>query len=117
MTPRIDARPRRSMLLVGGAAAAAAALLVVLTGCSVSTGPDSLPGTEIAKKANAELIRSNPDMVEGEHTCNKIDYEVDATSRCLRTVAVGNGQIVQIEATEVDAAEFNTNYEFRVVPD
>ena len=192
MTPRIDPLPRRSTRLAAGAA-----LLVVLAGCSVSTGPDSLSGAEIAKKANAELIRSNPDMVEGELTCKKIDYEVDATSRCLRTVDVGNGQIVQIEATvkitstedggkfniavdkeakefglsgetiatdlstqyadqfgvkpdsadcpyllgevgtkvvctltlpdkdvkveveatEVDAAEFNTNYEFRVVPD
>ena len=105
-TPK-SASPKRPFRLTAGAA-----LLVVLAGCSVSTGPDSLSGAEIAKKANAELTRSNPDMVEGELTCKKVDYEVDATSRCLRTVDVGNGQIVQIGATVTitsveDGGKFN----------
>ncbi len=107
MTFLASASPGRSLRLTAGAA-----LLVVLTGCSVSTGTDSLSGPEIAKKANVELTRSNPDMVEGDLTCKEVDYEVDATSRCLRTVDVGNGQIVQIGATVTitsvkDGGQFN----------
>ena len=115
MTSPEGVQSRRSLRLLLRPAAGAA-LLVVLAGCSVSTGPDSLSGPEIAKLANAELTKSNPDMVEGELTCKKVAYEVDATSRCLRTADVGNGQIVQIGAT-VKITSVDDGGKFNIVVD
>jgi hypothetical protein len=79
------------------------ALVVALTGCGgsveVSTKPDRLDGSTIASRANAQLEKENPSMVPGDLTCADVEYEVGATSRCVRTVVLDDGRLVRIGAT------------------
>ncbi len=93
----------------------AAAALVLLAACSST--PDSLTGKEIAKEANAELTKGNPDMVEGELTCKDAKYAKGATSRCVRTVDLGEGQIVRIGATVEITSVTDDGYEYEVTVD
>jgi hypothetical protein len=79
---------------------------LALTGCGadveVSTKPkqpEKLDGTTIASRANAQLEKENPSMVPGDLTCDDVDFEVGATSRCLRTVVLDDGRLVRIGAT------------------
>jgi hypothetical protein len=78
--------------------------LLVLAGCGgeVSVGtkkPTELKGTTLAKRANAQLVKQNPQLSQGTLTCADVKYEVDATSRCLRTVVLEDGRLVRIGAT------------------
>ncbi len=78
-------------------------LLTLLAGCggSVSVGgkPAKLTGAAIAKKANAQLEKQNPQMVPGKLTCHDVKYEKGATTRCLRTVDLAQGRRVMLGAT------------------
>jgi hypothetical protein len=80
-----------------------AAVLAAVAGCgghvSVSTKPDKLTGSTIAKKANAQLEKENPKIVHGTLTCKDVKYEKGATTRCLRTVDLDQGRRVMIGAT------------------
>jgi hypothetical protein len=78
------------------------AALAVVAGCegSVSVGkPSELAGATIAKKANAQLEKQNPQLVHGQLTCKKVKYSKGATTRCLRTVDLSQGRRVLIGAT------------------
>jgi hypothetical protein len=77
-------------------------VVAVVTGCgaSVSIGkPDELSGATIAKKANAQLEKQNPQIVHGQLTCKKVKYTKGATTRCLRTADLDQGRRVMIGAT------------------
>ena len=77
-------------------------VLAVVAGCggSVSIGkPDELKGAAIAKKANAQLEKQNPQIVHGKLTCADVKYEKGATTRCLRTVDLDQGRRVKIGAS------------------
>jgi hypothetical protein len=77
--------------------------LVVVAGCggSVEVGskPDKLEGATIAKKANVQLEKQNPQLEHGQLTCGDVTYEKGKTTRCLRTVDIGEGRRVKIGAT------------------
>ena len=84
----------------------ALALLMALTACGasveVSSEPDKpkqLDGATIASRANAQLGKENPSMVPGDLTCADVDYEVGASTRCVRTVVLDDGRLVRIGAT------------------
>jgi hypothetical protein len=78
-------------------------LVVVLTGCGaevhVSTKPKKLDGDTLASRANTQLEKQNPKLAHGELTCADANYEVGATSRCMRTVVADDGRLVRIGAT------------------
>jgi hypothetical protein len=78
-------------------------VLAVVAGCggSVSVGskPDKLTGAVIAKKANAQLEKQNPQIVHGKLTCRDVQYAKGASTRCLRTVDLDQGRRVWIGAT------------------
>lgn len=81
-----------------------AALLVVLAGCggevSVSTKkPRELRGSTVAERANAQLMKQNPRLDRGTLSCADASYEVDATSRCVRTVLLEDGRVIRLGAT------------------
>ena len=82
--------------------AAVPLVMAVVTGCggSVSIGskPDTLTGATVAKKANAQLEKQNPQMVHGKLSCKDVKYEKGATTRCLRTVDLDQGRRVMIGA-------------------
>ena len=79
------------------------ALAALVCGCGgsveVSSKPDKLSGELVAKKANAQLEKENPQMTPGKLTCEDVAYEKGATTRCLRTVDLGQGRRVMIGAT------------------
>ncbi len=78
-------------------------LVVALAGCGaeveVSTKPDTLTGATVAEKADTQLEKQNPQLTRGALTCADVKYEVDATSKCLRTVVLDDGRLVRIGAT------------------
>ncbi len=67
----------------------------------VSTKPkaDRLDGSTIASRANDQLEKENPSMVPGDLTCADVEFEVGASSRCVRTVVLDDGRLVRIGAT------------------
>ena len=77
--------------------------MMLLAGCGaevkVNTKPDKLEGETLASRANTQLEKQNPELVHGELTCADVKFEVDATSRCLRTVLLDDGRLVRIGAT------------------
>jgi len=80
------------------------ALLVgLVTGCGAEAGvsslPESLDGTTVAKRANALLEKQNPQLAPGALTCEKVRFKVGATSRCTRTVVFDDGRLVRSGAT------------------
>lgn len=102
---------------------ASAALLLpavlVLVGCGahaeVSTKPKRLDGATIASRANAQLRLQNPHMASGDLTCADVKYDVGATSRCVRTVVLGDGRVVRIGATvTIDKVTGGGHFKIRV---
>jgi hypothetical protein len=96
-----------------------AALVVVLAGCgaeaNVSTKPDKLKGATLASRANTQLEKQNPAMARGDLTCADVKFEVGATSRCLRTVVLEDGRLVQLGATvTIDRTSKGGHFEIKV---
>ena len=60
---------------------------------------DRLDGSTIASRANDQLEKENPSMVPGDLTCADVEFEVGASSRCVRTVVLEDGRLVRIGAT------------------
>ena len=96
--------------------------LLPLGGCGaeveVSTKrdrPEQLEGATLASRANAQLEKQNPDLVHGELTCADAKFEIDATSRCLRTVVLDDGRLVRIGATvTIDGTEGGGHFQVKI---
>jgi hypothetical protein len=76
-----------------------AALLLTGCGFELSTQPDELDGKTLAERANSQLEKQNPDLRPGDLTCKDVQFEEDATARCVRTVVFDDGRLVRIGAT------------------
>ena len=57
---------------------------------------DEMSGGEVAKVANKQLEKENPEIAHGELTCKALVVKVDAKTRCVRTVAGTAGRLVKI---------------------
>ncbi len=78
-------------------------VLLMVTGCGaeagVSSTPKNLDGKTVATRANALLMKQNPQLAPGSLTCQKVRFKVGATSRCTRTVVFNDGRLVRSGAT------------------
>ena len=78
-------------------------VLLMVTGCGAEAGvsatPRTLDGKTVATRANALLMKQNPQLAPGALTCQKVRFKVGATSRCTRTVVFNDGRLVRSGAT------------------
>jgi len=78
-------------------------VFLMVAGCGAEAGvsatPKNLDGKTVATRANALLMKQNPQLAPGSLTCQKVRFKVGATSRCTRTVVFNDGRLVRSGAT------------------
>jgi len=78
-------------------------LVVLLAGCGSPSEPpleiDRLPGAQVGEMAERELEAEHPAMAPGTITCPDLDWEVDASVRCVQVAELSEGRQVTIGGT------------------
>ncbi len=78
-------------------------LVVLLAGCGSPSEPpleiDRLPGAQVGEMAERELEAEYPAMAPGTVTCPDLDWELDASVRCVQVAELSEGRQVTIGGT------------------
>lgn len=78
-------------------------LVVLLAGCGGAPEPpleiDRLSGAEVGAMAERELEAAHPAMAPGIVTCPDLDWELDASVRCVQVAELSGGRQVTIGGT------------------
>jgi hypothetical protein len=78
---------------------AVVAALAGLPGCGPAPVIDSIPGSRVGTLAEQQLEAMHSELATGTMTCPSLEFDVDASVRCVRVAQLSGGRQIRVMGT------------------